>query len=150
MDALRDNPVYRALRCDKVALAGLEETLKLYLAGRGDEIPARSLMTRDPEELRDLAQRIVDAAKAYEGFSASVVPERSQPGSGSAPDVFIDTFAARITHKGFSSDALSSALRHGEPAIFARIADDGLILDPRTFLEGDLERVRTAFSAFKT
>jgi len=149
VDALRDNPVYRALRCDKVTLAGLEETLKLYIAGRGDEVPARALMTRDIEELRDLAQGIVDAAYAAEDFSASVVPERSQPGSGSAPDVFIDTFAARIKHSKLSPDALSQALRHGEPSVFARIADDGLILDPRTLLEGDLERLREAFRAIK-
>ena len=150
VDALRDNPVYRALRCDKVTIAGLEETLKLYLAGRGDEIPARALMTRDREELRDLAQRIVDAAYAADGFSATVVSEQSQPGSGSAPDVFIDTFAARLTHSTLSPDALSKALRHGEPAVFARIVDDGLILDPRTLLEGDLELLREAFRAIKT
>ena len=147
IDALRDNPVYRALRCDKVTLAGLEETLKLYLAGRGNEVPSRALMTRDPEELRAMAQEIADAAGAIDGFTATVVPERSQPGSGSAPDIFIDTFAAKLTHASLAPDALSAALRHGEPSVFARIADDALVLDPRTLLEGDLERLLTALRA---
>src|SRR6185295_10658577 len=42
--ALRDNPIYRALRLDKVALAGLEKTCELLLAGRGGEIPARAML----------------------------------------------------------------------------------------------------------
>ena len=41
-------------------------------------------------------------------------------------------------------DALSAALRHGEPSVFSRIADDALLLDPRTLLEGDLERLLNA------
>lgn len=139
IDTLRDNPVYRALRCDKVSLAGLEATLKLYLDGRADELPARALMIREGEELRTLAQAIADAANQLEGFTATVTPERSQPGSGSAPDIFIDTFAARLTHASLSADALAAALRHGEPSVFSRIADDAVILDPRTLLEGDLE-----------
>lgn len=147
IDALRDNPVYRALRCDKVTLAGLEETLKLYLAGRADELPARELMTRDPEHLRTLAQAIADAASQLDGFTATVVPERSQPGSGSAPDVFIDTFAARLTHASLSADALAAALRHSEPSVFARIVDDALILDPRTLLDGDFEGLIRALCA---
>jgi L-seryl-tRNA(Ser) seleniumtransferase len=147
IDALRDNPVYRALRCDKVTLAGLEETLKLYLAGRGDEIPSRAMMTRDLKELQALADEIANAANAIDGFTATVIPERSQPGSGSAPDIFIDTFAARLTHASLSPDALSAALRHGEPSVFSRIADDALVLDPRTLLEGDLERLLGALAA---
>ena len=94
-----------------------------------------------------MAQEIADAAGAIDGFTATVVPERSQPGSGSAPDIFIDTFAAKLTHASLAPDALSAALRHGEPSVFARIADDALVLDPRTLLEGDLERLLTALRA---
>ncbi len=123
--ALRKNPMYRAMRCDKVTLAGLEATLRLMLAGRGDELPARRMMLA----------------------SAASLPGQSQPGSGSAPDEFLDTFCVRVTSAGRSVAEVAAALRQGEPPVFARVQDDAVWLDPRTLLEGDLERVVDAFGA---
>jgi L-seryl-tRNA(Ser) seleniumtransferase len=143
---VRRNPIYRALRLDKVTLAGLECTLELYLAGRADELPARRLLQLTAGELRPRAETLAEALRAL-GFTAEVIESTSQPGSGSAPGVFLPTFAVRVRQTGRSTEALATALRRGEPPVFARIQDDGLLLDPRTLLEGDAELLLGAFRA---
>ena len=134
---LRKNPLYRALRLDKVALAGLEATLGMLLAGRGDELPARALLLRDPDELRGAAQRIASELADTPDLELEVVQERSQPGSGSAPDVFLDTSVVRLRHARHSAGRLAERLRRGEPPVFARVQDERVLLDPRTLLPGD-------------
>ena len=147
IEQLRKNPIYRAVRLDKVALAGLEATLALYLDGRADEIPAHARMLLSADELRPLAQDLARRLAQLPGLSVSVIPERSQPGSGTAPGVFLPTVVARVERAGQSAAALARALRVGTPPVFARIQDEALLLDPRTLLEGDLERLETAFRA---
>lgn len=146
LDALRDNPIYRALRCDKVTLAGLEATLELYLAGRADELPARRLLSVSAEQLEPVAARISQAIGALGGFEAEVGAGHSQPGSGSAPGVFLDTWIVRVRHAERSPDELAAALRAGDPPVFARIHEERLQLDPRTLLDGDEQRLLAAFT----
>jgi len=143
--ALRKNPVYRAMRLDKVTIAGLERTLELYLAGRADEIPGREMILRDLKGLRAAAERLARSLGELEGFSAEVSEDRSQPGSGSAPGVYLDTWVVRVRHAKRSAGRLGRELRLGEPPVFARIHENELVLDPRTLLEGDEERLLTAF-----
>lgn len=135
--ALRKNPVYRALRLDKVTIAGLERTLSLYLEGRGDELPARAMLQATAEQLRPLAERLAAALGQLPGCRAEVIPERSQPGSGSAPGVFLPTCAVRLTHSSLAAGHFARELRRAEPPVFARVQDDALLLDPRTLLPGD-------------
>jgi len=142
--ALRKNPVYRALRLDKVTIAGLERTLELYLAGRGDEIPSRALLSASADELRPCAERIAAALSSFPDCSVSVVAERSQPGSGAAPGVFLPTWAVRFAHARRKAAALAADLRRAEPAVFARVQDDALLFDPRSLLPGDEERLVSA------
>ena len=137
--ALRKNPLYRVLRLDKVTLAGLEATLALYLAGRADEIPARALMLRTKDELAVAAQRLAGALARLAGLTLEVVPEKSQPGSGSAPGIFLDTFALRVRLAGVSASELAARLRVGEPCVFSRVQDDAVLLDPRTLHPGEEE-----------
>jgi len=143
--ALRKNPLYRALRLDKVTLAGLEATLALYLAGRADEIPARAALLRPVDELRAAAERLARGIGALAGFTAEVVAERSQPGSGSAPGIFLDTFAVKVGARALSAGALAARLRAGEPCVFARVNDGALLLDPRTLHPGEEDGLLAAF-----
>jgi L-seryl-tRNA(Ser) seleniumtransferase len=144
---LRRNPIYRALRLDKVTLAGLEATFELWLAGRGDELPARRMLCASAAELEPVARRIAAAIEPLGGFEAELVASKSQPGSGSAPDVYLDTWCVRIGHARRGPDDLAGALRRGDPPVFARIQDGRLMLDPRTLLEGDEARLLAAFGA---
>ena len=150
MRELRKNPLYRALRLDKVAIAGLERTLELVLEGRGDEIPARVMLSRSKADIALDAKRLAEELATQAGVTAEAVDGESQPGSGSAPCVFLPTVVVRVTHGALSATELSARLRRGEPSVFARIQDEAVLLDPRTMLpgvdgEGDLERVVRAF-----
>lgn len=145
--ACRRNPLYRALRLDKVALAGLETTFELLLAGRGDELPARRMLLASPGEVAASAERIARALDALPGLSACVVEARSQPGSGAAPLVYLPTRAVAVDSQAHDPDALAAALRRAEPPVFARIAEDRLLLDPRTLLQGDEDDLVAAFGS---
>ncbi|MEO0652597.1 MAG: L-seryl-tRNA(Sec) selenium transferase [Planctomycetota bacterium] len=144
---LRSDPVYRAVRLDKVALAGLERTLELYHAGRAHELPTRAMLLEPATSLAPVAERLAAAIDALPGFEARTLPGKSQPGSGSAPHVFVDTVVVRVRHAERSAESLSRGLREGEPSVFARIEDDALLLDPRTLLEGEEAHLLTAFEA---
>ncbi len=131
---LRANPIYRALRLDKTILAGLEKTLELLLAGRGDEIPTRRLLLASEEEVRAAAERL---AASLEGVSATVLSSQAQPGSGAAPGEFLPSAVVRVEKPGWSPERLAAALRAAEPPLFARIQDGALLLDPRSLLPSD-------------
>lgn len=137
IDALRQNPLYRALRLDKVTLAGLECTLELLLSGRGNELPTRQLLRRPLAELSASAERISAALNSSGFFTANSIAEHSQPGSGSAPDVFLDTRCVALSAPGLSANQLAQALRAGDPPVFSRIQNERVLLDPRTLLPGE-------------
>ena len=147
IEALRRNPIYRALRLDKVALAGLERTLELLLAGRGGEIPARAMLALDAASIRPRAQALADRLARIAGVRAEVREDASEPGSGSAPGVTIPTFAVRVERAGIGASALAARLREADPPVYARIQDGAVLLDPRTLLPGDEEDLARAFEA---
>jgi L-seryl-tRNA(Ser) seleniumtransferase len=142
---LRKSPVYRALRLDKVAIAGLERTLDMYLTGRGEELPARAMLRLTADELRPRAEELARRLAGLAGVRAEVAKGESQPGSGSAPGVMLPTWVVRVRRDAFSAETLAAALRRGDPPVFARIQDDALVLDPRTLLPGDQDSLVRAF-----
>lgn len=141
---LRRSPLYRALRCDKVTLAGLEATLRLLLAGRGDEIPARRMLLATPEEMRARAEALASLLAGVPSFQAELIDGESEPGSGSAPGVYLPTCVVRLQHERLSPDQLATSLRACEPPVFTRIAGGAVLLDPRGLLPGDEERLAAA------
>jgi L-seryl-tRNA(Ser) seleniumtransferase len=145
LEAMRKNPLYRALRLDKVTIAGLERTLELYLAGRGDEIPARAMLHASRDALRARAESLARVLGALPDFCATVVEDASQPGSGSAPDVYLPTWVVRVEAPALRAEGLAARLREAEPPVFVRIQEERLLLDPRTLLEGDEEALIAAF-----
>jgi len=97
--------------------------------------------------LKPVAESLAARIDAIGGLSASALPDKSQPGSGSAPDVYLDTFVVRVQSDAHSPDALARRLRMGEPGVFARIQEGALLLDPRTLFEGDADALVKAFEA---
>ena len=131
---LRRHPVYRAVRLDKMSLAALETTLRLIREGRDQDIPVRRMLGQTQEECRELAERIADAVPG-----ASVESDVGFSGGGALPGEGIPTAVVAI--RGGDVEAQAAALRHGEPPIVARVARDALVVDPRTLLPGDMERL---------
>lgn len=135
--ALRKNPIYRALRLDKVTLAGLETTARLVLAGRAHELPTRRMLAAPAPELRPAADAIAARLARIPGLTAEVAEGASQPGSGSAPGILLPTFVVRVRHARVSDAELALALREAPVPVFTRVQDGCVLVDPRTLLPGD-------------
>ncbi len=144
---LRRNPIYRALRLDKVSLAGLEATFRLMLDGRGDELPVRRMLLTTAESILPRAQALAQALASVPRLDATVVEERSQPGSGSAPDVFLPTSCVRVVARALGEEELLMRLRQGEPPVFARAHAGAVLLDPRTLTDSDARELVRAMAA---
>jgi L-seryl-tRNA(Ser) seleniumtransferase len=137
--ACRAHPLYRALRCDKLTLAALEATLRIYRDGDPTrEIPTLRMLTAAPDELQ---ARSLQFAAALGGLGAEVVASESFAGSGANPARSLPSFAVTLP----GSDARTDALRAADPiAVFARLHDGRLWLDARTLLLEDLDHVAAA------
>ncbi len=134
VQALRNHPVYRAVRLDKMTLAALEKTLQMIREGRASEIPVRSMLARTPEQCSVMAQRIADGVQG-----ARVEDDVGYSGGGALPGEALPT-AVVVVSRG-DPEELSAQLRSGQPAIVVRIARSAVIIDPRTLLPGDEDRV---------
>lgn len=145
VERMRKNPLYRALRLDKVTIAGLEKTLELYLTGREAEVPSRAMLSRSKEELRPIAERLARSLAAIDGITARAIEDRSQPGSGSAPTVYLPTWVVKVRAKRLDAETLAARLRAADPPVFARIHEDELVLDPRTLFPGEEDELVACF-----
>jgi L-seryl-tRNA(Ser) seleniumtransferase len=135
IERLKGNPLKRALRCDKLTLAALEATLRLYLrsADLGADLPTLRLLRRTPAELELAAIRTREilADRLGDDFTIEVVVSASEIGSGALPTEEIESRALRITHRELSPDAIARLFRHARPPVIGRITDGGFQLDMR-------------------
>jgi L-seryl-tRNA(Ser) seleniumtransferase len=136
IERIRSNPLKRALRCDKLTLAALSATLRVYLraADLAQTLPVLRLLTRTPNELEIVAARAREILTQRLGadFSIEVGPSASEIGSGAMPGGEIETRVLRITHPAHSADAIAAIFRRARPAIIGRISDGAFTLDMRT------------------
>jgi L-seryl-tRNA(Ser) seleniumtransferase len=136
---LRRNPLYRALRLDKVICQILETTLRSLLLERWDEVPALAMIRQPAERIRERALALL--ARIPE-LRAEVIPGQSVIGGGATPDQSIPTWviAAECT------DVVEAErkLRIRENPIVARIEDERLILDLRTVFFWEEDSVAAA------
>jgi L-seryl-tRNA(Ser) seleniumtransferase len=135
VDRLRSNPLCRALRVDKVTLAGLEATLRLYRdpeRARAD-VPVLRMLTAESASIAERADAVA-AALATAGVECRVVQAGGAVGGGTFPEVELPSWAVEIS--GAQPDVLARALRDGDPPVVGRIVDDRVLLDLRTVLPG--------------
>ncbi len=136
IEKIKNNPLKRALRCDKLTLAAMAATLRIYLRA-GDlvqSIPALRMLTRPVSELEVVANRAREILieRLGEGFSITVAASTSAIGSGAMPGDEIETRVLRITHPAYSSETVAAMFRRATPAIIGRISDGAFQLDLRT------------------
>ena len=149
VERLKKNPLNRALRIDKLTLAGLEATLYAYEAGNALEtIPTLRMLTERLAAVRRRARRLLRrlSPSVVTALGATLVEGRAQVGGGSLPLVELPTVALAIGTTERSAHALDQALREGEPPVIGRIADDRLLLDSRTVLNSDIPALAEALS----
>lgn len=150
VEKIRRHPLARALRSDKLTLAALEATLRLYLdpSRALAEIPVLHMLAVPATELRNRSRRLARRLTAAIGDMAriEVVAETSTVGGGALPLTELPGYAAAITPQNLSVDSLAARLRAGRPPVVGRIQDGRLLLNPRTVArneETDLIRVVT-------
>ncbi|MFB0712644.1 L-seryl-tRNA(Sec) selenium transferase [Buttiauxella noackiae] len=135
---IQSHPLKRALRADKMTLAALEATLRLYQHPETlvERLPTLRLLTRNASEITELAQRLLPAleGKYGEQFTVCVEPCLSQIGSGSLPVDRLPSAALTFTPKdgrGTTLAVLTQTLRERPKPIIGRINDGRLWLDLR-------------------
>lgn len=135
---INQNPLKRALRVDKIRLAAVEATLRLYRDPDRlhERLPTLRLLARPKSDIADLAQRLQPAVGVAVGqdFVVSVVDCSSQIGSGALPEEQIESAGIACRPVGYGGGALHSlaaALRALAIPVIGRIEDQALVLDLR-------------------
>lgn len=129
---LKKHPLARAVRADKLCLAGLTATLTHYLKGEAtSHIPVWRMIAMPLAELERRAAAWVVHLTAQH-IPAGVIPGESTVGGGSLPGTTLPTRLVAL--KVEKVDEFAAALRHTTPPIIGRIAADQFLLDPRTVL----------------
>ncbi len=140
VEMVRAHPLARALRMDKLDYAALGATLSAYLdpSTVWDEIPVLRMLTRSHDALRAAAEELRDAlrSRAPASWQIDVESTTSEVGGGSLPEAHLPSYAVAIrTPTPLEERELT--LRRHHPPVFARIAENALLLDVRALLPGD-------------
>ena len=124
---LRRNPLYRALRLDKIVYQALENTLRSLLLEQWDAVPALYMLRQGADQIRRRALAFVGRAP---GFHAEVIEGKSVTGGGATPEQSIPTWVIALDCANVVES--ERTLRAGDPPIVARIENERLIFDLRT------------------
>ena len=139
IEKMRTNPLARALRMDKLTLAGLEATLEEYVRPEGPAkgIPTLDMIMRAPAQLEESAGNLAAAIKGRVGGLAEITvePGIGRVGGGALPMSDLPGPRVAIRPRKISAARLEQGLRTGEPPVIAIVKDEALLLDPRTMLK---------------
>lgn len=132
---VRSNPLFRALRVDKLTYASLEATLMEYIRQNHNAIPFARMMRLSADEILTRAEAIRGRLKRAARLAVDIIPGESLIGGGSAPTSTLPTRLLAITGDGLSADELAARLRAHHPPIVARVEEGRVLIDLRTVFE---------------
>jgi len=142
LDAIKNNPLTRALRIDKLTLAALESTLLLYLDEERamEEVPTLRMLKVDRTILKKRGRRLLKRLTGVmkEKIEINLREDVSQVGGGALPLQELPTIVLAIKPTDFSVNRFEENLRKGQPPIVSRISKDELILDMRTVFDEEI------------
>jgi L-seryl-tRNA(Ser) seleniumtransferase len=148
IDACRRHPLARALRIDKLSLAALEATLRIYRdpAAALRELPVLRMLVAGDDELGARAEAI-RARLAGGGVDARVVRAPARVGGGALPLLELEGPVCALDPGEVGLDELARRLRAGDPPVIGRARDGWLVLDPRTLDDAGAEAAASAVLA---
>ena len=137
VERLRRHPLQRALRADKLTLAALEGTLRIYLDPERAalEVPVLRMLNETPETVRGRAERLATIV------GGSVEETVGRVGGGALPLAELPSFACAV------EEELAAPLRVGEPPVVGIVRDGRLLLDCRTLSDAEVDEVASAVAA---
>jgi L-seryl-tRNA(Ser) seleniumtransferase len=148
LEILKKHPLLRALRIDKLTLAALEETLRLYLDERQarQHIPTIRMLVQSADSLAARGRKVVRMMRSalHGTASISLVDGFSQAGGGSLPLLELPTKLLSISLDGISSAKLEQYLRNYSVPILGRVRQESFLLDLRTILDPDIPVIVSA------
>jgi len=141
---LAENPLRRAVRPDKLTLAALGATLRLYREAPDlpAALPTLRWLTRPLGEMEAVGRTVAPllAARLGDGYCVSVVASEGEVGSGAAPAVPLASRALAVEHPDVPADRIAARFRAGRPPVLGRVHEGRFLLDLRgIFAPGDLD-----------
>jgi L-seryl-tRNA(Ser) seleniumtransferase len=147
---IEKDPLMRALRLDKMTLAALEATLRLYLNEEQAlrDVPVLRMLATPADELRRRAEALAERLRAVPGLTVHAREDAAYVGGGSLPDKALPTWVVEVQAAGVSDEELARRLRTGEPAAMGRLQGGKLLLYMRTvFVEQEAGLIKAAIDA---
>jgi L-seryl-tRNA(Ser) seleniumtransferase len=154
VERVRRNPLFRALRVDKLTIAALEATLQSYRRGALDEIPSLRMIRLSVDDMAARAEAFAETIRAQLARDAAVDVREgfSVIGGGSTPDQQLPTYLVSVASRRHSAAAFEERLRAPLPAasvppVIARIEEDHVLFDLRTVFPEEESSLATAIAA---
>ncbi len=150
IEPMKRHPLNRAVRIDKLTVAALEATLRIYRdhEKKWEKIPTLSMLSVPLDRLEKRARKLQEMLEPLLKNRAqlSVRSDVSEVGGGALPEVKLPTYVVAIKFNDEGASFWADFLRRGEPPVFVRIHSEEVILDVRTLFDEDLSQLVKAFS----
>lgn len=138
LDRAKKHPLARALRADKMTLAALESTLRLYRDGQAQQIPTIRDLSTPLATLRHRAEGVARGLREAVDVPVDLEDGASVPGGGSLPLCRLPTCLVMVGGTGAAARRLLQGLRQSEPSVVARLVNDRVALDLRTIADDEV------------
>lgn len=145
IEKMKKNQLTRALRVDKMTLASLEATLKLYLDEKDalEHIPTLHMISLSKERLFGKADVLKTKLSSLD-FDIRIEEDKAEVGGGSYPASYLESVAVKLTHRKLHATEIERRLLEVEIPIITRIKDNSIILDMRTLRTREFDIVKQA------
>ena len=145
IEKMKKNQLTRALRVDKMTLASLEATLKLYLDEKDalEHIPTLHMISLSKERLFGKADVLKTKLSSLD-FDIRIEEDKAEVGGGSYPASYLESVAVKLTHRKLHATEIERRLLEVDIPIITRIKDNSIILDMRTLRTREFDIVKAA------
>lgn len=142
IDRMKKNQLTRALRVDKMTIAALEATLRLYLDEKKalEEIPTLHMISISKERLAEKAKNFAQKLN-HLGFDIKIEADKAEVGGGSYPAAYLDSIVVKISHQQKTATQIEKELLELDIPIITRIKDNDTIFDMRTLFDREFDIV---------
>lgn len=148
IEKIKKNQLTRVLRVDKLTIAGLEATFRLYLNEKEViyDIPTLRMISYNKNDLVNKANIFLNKIDKSKYNCEILTNDKAEIGGGSFPGFYLDSVSVKLTHLYKNSIEIEKKLRCSEIPTIVRIKDNSIILDMRTLDESDFDTVLSYLS----